>query len=242
MSFEPTTSGCPSSTVSGRGSSRSAAIWTGISQRLAVVRDALGQGPDGSRPSLMIDANEFWSPKQAIRHITAIERDFDLVWAEEPVRRDDHRGLARVSQAVRTAVATGENLTAPQQFAPLVLHGAADVLQMAVGNVGVTGALRIAETADTFGLPFALVNCPGRYAAHVAAVMPNHLMMEVLDVGRDAVFATGHVIEGGEIRLGRDPRDRPHLRRGAARQACRRPPVRSDPWRHLSTLARLGTR
>ncbi len=34
-------------------------------QRLAVVRDALGQGPDGSRPSLMIDANEFWSPKQA---------------------------------------------------------------------------------------------------------------------------------------------------------------------------------
>ncbi len=110
-----------------------------------------------------------------------------------------------MSQAVRTAVATGENLTAPQQFAPLVLHGAADILQMAVGNVGVTGALRIAETADTFGMPFALVNCPGRYAAHVAAVMPNHLMMEVLDVGRDAVFATGHVIEGGEIRLGETP-------------------------------------
>ena len=33
----------------------------------------------GARPSLMIDANEFWSPKQAIRHISAIEREFDLL-------------------------------------------------------------------------------------------------------------------------------------------------------------------
>ena len=174
-------------------------------ERLTVIRDALASGSNGSRPSLMIDANEFWSPKQAIRHITAIEREFDLVWAEEPVRRDDHRGLARVSSAVRTGVATGENLTAPIQFAPLVLNGSADVLQMGVGNVGVTGALRIGEMADTFGLPVAMVNCPGRYAAHIATVLPNHLMMEVLDVGRDAVFTTGHTIEDGEIVLGETP-------------------------------------
>jgi L-alanine-DL-glutamate epimerase-like enolase superfamily enzyme len=173
-------------------------------QRLTVMRDAL-TGRAGPAPSLMIDANEFWSPKQAIRHITAIERDFDLVWAEEPVRRDDHRGLARVSQAVHTAVATGENLTAPIQFAPLVLQGCADVLQMSVGNVGITGGLRIGEMADTFGLPVAMVNCPGRYAAHIATVLPNHLMMEVLDVGRDAVFTTGHTLEGGEIVLGEAP-------------------------------------
>ena len=42
---------------------------------------------------------------------------------------------------------------------------------------------------------------PGRYAAHIATVLPNHLMMEVLDVGRDAVFTTDHVMEGGEIVL-----------------------------------------
>ena len=174
-------------------------------ERLAVVRDALASGSDGSKTSLMIDANEFWSPKQAIRHVQAIESQFDLVWVEEPVRRDDHRGLARVSQAVRAAVATGENLTAPIQFAPLVLHASADVLQMHVGNLGVTGSLRVAEMADTFGLPVAMVNCPGRYAAHIATVLPNHLMMEVLDVGRDAVFTTDHTIEGGEIVLGETP-------------------------------------
>ncbi len=211
-------------------------------ERLAVMRDALGPGPGGSGPSLMIDANEFWSPKQAIRHISAFEREFDLVWAEEPVRRGDHRGLARVSHAVRTSVATGENLTAPQQFAPLVLDGSADILQMAVGNVGITGALRIAETADTFGMPFALVNCPGRYAAHVAAAMPNHLMMEVLDVGRDAVFTTGHTIEDGEIPARGDTRYRTRLRRGAAAGARRRGPVTGLAGLRVPALARLGTR
>ena len=120
--------------------------------------------------------------------------------------------------------------------------GAADILQMAVGNVGITGALRIAETADTFGMPFALVNCPGRYAAHVATVMPNHLMMEVLDVGRDAVFTTGHAIEGGEIMLGETPGiglifDEELL----AGHAVDRPSAATPGW-HLSTLARLGTR
>ena len=47
-------------------------------ERLAIVRDALSPGPSGTTPSLMIDANEFWSPKQAIRHISAMEREFDL--------------------------------------------------------------------------------------------------------------------------------------------------------------------
>ena len=35
----------------------------------------------------MIDSNEYWSPKQAIRFISEIEQTFDLTWAEEPARR-----------------------------------------------------------------------------------------------------------------------------------------------------------
>lgn len=174
-------------------------------ERLAVMRDALAEGSGTTRPSLMIDANEFWTPKQAIRRISEIEREFDLVWAEEPVRRDDHRGLARVSRYVRTAVATGENLTSTSQFVPLLLNESADVIQFAVQATGITTALRVAEMADALGLPVALVNCPGRYAAHVAAVMPNHLMMEVIDAGRDAVFRSDHRLEDGWIVLGDSP-------------------------------------
>jgi L-alanine-DL-glutamate epimerase-like enolase superfamily enzyme len=174
-------------------------------ERLGIMRDALSAGSGVAEPSLMIDANEFWSPKQAIRRISQLEEAFDLVWAEEPVRREDHRGLARVSRAVRTSVATGENLTAASQFVPLLLHEAADVIQVAVQGTGVTGALRIFDMADAFGLPVALVNSPARYAAHVGAVLANHLAMEVIDPGPDVVFATDDRLEGGAIVLGEAP-------------------------------------
>ena len=64
----------------------------------------------------MIDSNEYWSPKQAIRFISDLERDFDLAWVEEPARRWDYRGLRQVSRAVRAAVATGENLNDASDF------------------------------------------------------------------------------------------------------------------------------
>ena len=174
-------------------------------ERLAIMRDAIIEGSPGARPSLMIDANEFWTVKQAVRRISEIERQFDLVWAEEPVRRDDHRGLARVSQAIRGAVATGENLNSIGEFVPLFLNGSADVIQISVQATGITTALRIGEMSDALGLPIALVNCPGRYAAQVAAVLPNHLMMEVVDAGRDAVFRSDHRLEDGWIVLGEEP-------------------------------------
>jgi L-alanine-DL-glutamate epimerase-like enolase superfamily enzyme len=174
-------------------------------ERLGIMRDALREGSGIADPGLMIDANEFWSPKQAIRRIGQLEETFDLVWVEEPVRREDHRGLARVSRAIRTSVATGENLTAAHQFVPLLLHEAADVVQVAVQGTGITGALRILDMADAFGLPVALVNSPARYAAHVAAVLPNHLAMEVIDPGPDIVFAADDRLEGGAIVLGEAP-------------------------------------
>jgi L-alanine-DL-glutamate epimerase-like enolase superfamily enzyme len=174
-------------------------------ERLGIMRDALAEGSGNARPSLMIDANEFWTPKQAIRRISELEQRFDLVWAEEPVRRDDHRGLARVSRGVRAAVATGENLTSIGPFVSMIQGEAVDVVQIHVQAVGITAGLQIAEMSDAFALPIALVNCPGRYAAHLAAVVPNHLMMEVLDAGRDVVFRSDQRLEGGMIVLGDSP-------------------------------------
>ena len=174
-------------------------------ERLRILRDTLRDVTAVARPGLMVDANEFWSPKQAIARIAELEQEFDLVWVEEPVRRDDHAGLARVSRGIRAAVATGENLTSIGQFLGLVRDEAADVVQMSVQATGITTALRIAEMSDAFGLPVALVNCHGRYTAHVAAVLPNHSMMEVIDAGRDTVLRSDHRLEGGSILLGDAP-------------------------------------
>ena len=176
-------------------------------RRLQIVKDALGRaGPRASsRPSLMVDSNEYWSPKQAIRAITEMERSFDLTWVEEPARRWDYRGLRLVRESVRAAVATGENLNGAQDFYPLLLNGAADVYEIGAGTTGITGAMQVAQACAVLELPVAMMNCPGHFMAHLAAALPNHMMMEVLLLDREPCFSVDNRIEEGFIVLGEAP-------------------------------------
>ncbi|MBM4436986.1 MAG: mandelate racemase/muconate lactonizing enzyme family protein [Actinobacteria bacterium] len=172
-------------------------------RRLGVMRDALrGRTP---RPELMIDANEFWSPKQAIRKIRALEEHFDLTWVEEPARRWDYRGLRLVSESVRAAVATGENLDHIGEFMALLDQRAVDIVQVGSSTTGITGALTVAEMAYGFEVPVSVMNSPGSFMAHLAAALPNHTMLEVLAAGRDAVFSIDARLENGWIELGPKP-------------------------------------
>ena len=172
-------------------------------RRIGIMRDALQKS--GKRPALMVDSNEYWSPKQAIRHISAFEEHYDITWCEEPARRWDYRGLRKVSQSVKAAVATGENLNDVSDFMPLVANEAVDIVQVGSGTSGITGAMQVADLAYAFELPVSMMNCPGNYMAHLAAALPNHMMMEVVAAGRDAVFTADNHIEDGWIVLGDSP-------------------------------------
>lgn len=172
-------------------------------RRLGIMRDALQKS--GRHPALMVDSNEYWSPKQAIRHIRSFEEHYDLTWCEEPARRWDYRGLRKVSQSVKAAVATGENLNDISDFMPLVANQAVDIVQVGSGTSGITGAMQVADLAYAFELPVAMMNCPGNYMAHLAAALPNHMMMEVVAAGREAVFTADSHIEDGWIVLGDSP-------------------------------------
>ena len=172
-------------------------------RRLGIMHEALATG--GSRPMLMVDSNEFWSAKQAIGHIRDFEAHFDLTWAEEPARRWDYRGLRKVSQSIRAAVATGENLNDASNFMPLVHNEAVDIVQIGMGTSGITGAMQVADLAYAYELPVAMMNCPGHVMAHLAACLPNHLMMEVVAAGRDAVFDVESRIESGWLVLSDAP-------------------------------------
>ena len=174
-------------------------------RRIGIMRDALATNPGGKTPVLTIDSNEYWSPKQAIRHISEFERHFDLTWVEEPARRWDYRGLRQVSRAVRAAVATGENLNDISEFMPLIANEAVDIVQFNSGVSGITGALMTADMAYGFELPVAMMNCPASFMAHVAAALPNHMMMEVLDAGIEQGVVHRHNIEDGHIVLSDDP-------------------------------------
>src|SRR5664279_6189450 len=94
----------------------------------------------------MLDANESWNLKQAVRYVSRIEEVHDLVWIEEPIRRWDAEGHARLSASVRAAVATGENLTGLEQYRPLFNAGGIDIVQ-AAACWGVTHFLRVSIAA-----------------------------------------------------------------------------------------------
>ncbi len=169
-------------------------------RRLGIMGDALARNAE--RPALMLDANESWNLKQAVRYITAIEEKLDLTWIEEPLRRWDAAGHARLSNSIKAAVATGENLTGLEQFSPLFDHGAVDVVQ--AGSVwGITHFLRVAYAAHSRDLPVSPVGMTANPAvAHAAASVPNHLSAEVQDLGApfgitiDQEFADGGVVLG----------------------------------------------
>lgn len=172
-------------------------------RRLGVIADALSKNTP--KPGLMLDANESWQVKQAVRYISHVEEAVDLLWIEEPLRRWDAIGHARLSDAVRAAVATGENLTGVEQFRPLFDAGAPDIVQ-AGACWGVTHALRLATVAASRDLPFSPVGYNANPA--VAAVMtaiPNHITTEVQALDFAVGLTVDHEYADGGIVLGDRP-------------------------------------
>lgn len=172
-------------------------------RRFAIITEVLSVG--GSPPALMLDANESWDLKQAVRYVSALEEQLDLTWVEEPLRRWDAIGHARLSRSIRAAVATGENLTGLEMYRPLLDAGGADIVQ--AGAVwGVTHFLRVAMAAHSRDLvvsPVGLTANPAVAAA--AAAVPNHLSAEVQDLGSPVGLVIDQELVDGGIVLGDRP-------------------------------------
>ncbi|MFM9151508.1 MAG: mandelate racemase/muconate lactonizing enzyme family protein [Candidatus Planktophila sp.] len=172
-------------------------------RRLRVMIEALSS--HGGRAQLIIDANEFWSTKQAIQRVALLEKHFDFLWVEEPIPRANFEGLRRVSDGVRAPIATGENFTDPQEFVPLFQHGAGDVIQIASHVSGFTGAGIVADMAAAFDRPVVTGPDVGHSMAHLSSTWKHHVMMEVFDMGREAPLINPMEIEDGCIVLNKTP-------------------------------------
>ncbi len=139
--------------------------------RLQLVKDTVG-----SDCQLMADANEAWSPKEAIRRLHAYrESGIDLYWIEDPCLRDDFEGLRAISRAVPfTLVNSGEylNLSGKRQ---LIENRAVDVLNI---HGSINDALKIGWFAAEHGIPVALGNSNFEIGVHVAAALPEVTWLE----------------------------------------------------------------
>ncbi|MDA0567380.1 mandelate racemase/muconate lactonizing enzyme family protein [Streptomonospora sp. S1-112] len=119
--------------------------------RVAAARAAIG--PD---VLLMLDANNAWSDLPTA--LRAVERlaPYDPYWIEEPFSPDDIANHARLAQATRVPVATGEIEAGRWRHRELLERGAAAVLQTdAAVCGGITEFRRIAATAASHGVPVA---------------------------------------------------------------------------------------
>jgi len=173
-------------------------------RRLLLVRDVLAEAHPGSRPGLMIDANEIWTRKQAVRHVAELERSVDLIWVEEPVRRWDAEGLATVGRGVRASVAGGENLTGLEQFRPLLAAGALDIVQTGAGW-GVTHFLRVAALAHAHDLPVSPIGTTPVGLMHAATAVPNHITTELQDLEPPKGLTLDVCVDDGRFVLGDSP-------------------------------------
>ena len=146
--------------------------------RVRTAREALG--PEAR---LMIDANNMYTPKEAIAMARAVE-ELDIYWFEEPVRTDDTEGAAMVRAASAMPVAGYETEASLDGFKRLITHGAVDFAQPdAIWCGGITEFRRIAALARAWHLRMAAHNFAGAVSGfanlHVSATLPHGPMFEM---------------------------------------------------------------
>jgi L-alanine-DL-glutamate epimerase-like enolase superfamily enzyme len=135
----------------------------------------------GEDAYVMIDAGLVWDAKTAIRRAHLFE-PYRLFWLEEPLPPDDLRGYARLSAAVDTRIAAGEEECTAAGFLSLMDIGKIDVVQIDVTRVGLTEGLRIASMAADRGLMVANHNFTTDIntaaSLHLLSSIPNALILE----------------------------------------------------------------
>ncbi len=144
-------------------------------RRLGIVHDVMGHGID-----LMIDANEAWSPKQALSRANRYrEEGFDIYWIEDPITREDYAGYRSLSAEIPfSQINTGEYLGFSGKRR-LLEASAVDVVNVH-GSLGMSRAA--AYLAGDYGIPVALGNTIMEIGVHLAASLPECLYLEFSDL------------------------------------------------------------
>ncbi len=143
-------------------------------ERVRAARDAVGP-----RVKLAIDANNAWSPAEALRFMDAIGPE-QIAWLEEPVATEDRRGSAEVARALTTPVSGYETETGLAGFRDLILSDAVDIVQPdVIWTGGITPCRKIAAVAEAFNLPVV----PHVFSSAVSTIANMHFIASIPNGG-----------------------------------------------------------
>lgn len=107
---------------------------------------AIMEGAPGCR--LMLDANQGYSPTQAVRFIEELEkRDIRPELFEQPVVKNDLRGMKFVKDHTSVPVAADESVFSSADAIQVIRTGCADLINIKLMKSGIVEALDIAAIA-----------------------------------------------------------------------------------------------
>lgn len=117
-------------------------------ERLTAIRAAVGD-----EVALRVDANQGWSPREAVRVISEMEdAGVGAELVEQPVSADDFDGMKYVTAHVATPILADESVFSAADAVRVLAEHAADIINIKLMKTGgIWPALRLCAIAETFG-------------------------------------------------------------------------------------------
>ncbi|WP_237065369.1 dipeptide epimerase [Microbulbifer guangxiensis] len=138
---------------------------------------------------LRLDANQGWTPKQAVMAIRSLEEaGVILELVEQPVKANNLEGMRYISERVKTPIMADESIFGPLEVMDVIQRHAAEIINIKLMKTGgISNALKIADLAGLYDLE-CMVGCMLETsigvsaAAHMAAAKSSVVSKLDLDV------------------------------------------------------------
>jgi len=163
-------------------------------------------GPDFK---LAVDANQAWTPAEAIRFVRLAEQD-DIMWFEEPCQWDnDRRAMRDVRLAAGVPVCAGQSEFSAAGCRDLMETGSIDFCNFdSSWSGGPTEWRRVASMATLYNVRMAHHEEP-QVASHLLASIPHGTYLEYFHPQRDPIWhnliANRPQLANGHIKLPEGP-------------------------------------
>ncbi len=145
--------------------------------KLDLARVGALRGHLGDSVPIMVDANQQWDRRNALRMGRALEQ-YQLEWIEEPLDAYDAEGHAALALALDTPIGTGEMLTSVAELRAMIDKGAIDILMPDAPRIGgITPYLKLATLAEEARLRLA-PHFVMEIHIHLAAAYPEETWVE----------------------------------------------------------------
>lgn len=117
--------------------------------RMKAIRDAVGFDID-----LRIDANQGWTPKEAVILLRQLEdAGLEIELVEQPVQKHDLEGLKHVTDNISIPVLADESVMTPLDALTIMQMRAADLVNIKLMKTGgLYNALKICAAAEVYGV------------------------------------------------------------------------------------------